>query len=368
MRLAWGMSHTALPVQGNRRSAFTLIELLVVIAIIALLMALLLPAIQKVREAANKMLCASNIRQIAIASHNYHNDFNRLPPGCLGVMPKGSTNPGTAGANYQYIGSLVFLLPYLEADNVAKQLILNYGVDVPVAPGAASFCWFNNSTNQLVAQYKLKMFYCPSDELANLTPTIGAYASYQSSFSNGLGATIGGNYYFATGGGGELFGRTNYLGVAGLTDVGINATSPYWAGYNGIMQARSKLTLGNITVLDGTSNTLMFGESLGGSGGGTRDYVLTWMACGNLGTHYGLGRGNTNYAANRVGARTYQFSSMHAAGVQFAYGDASVRTVRFGTTSSAPFTYNNFTTDWSLLAQLAGVRDGYNNDTSSITD
>jgi prepilin-type N-terminal cleavage/methylation domain-containing protein len=362
------MSLTALPTTGKRQSAFTLIELLVVIAIIALLMALLLPAIQKVREAANKMLCASNIRQLAIASHNYHNDYNKLPPGNLGVMPKGSTYPALAGQNYQYIGCLVFLLPYLEADNVYKQLVVNFGLDVPAAPGGPTYPWWANTVNQLVAQYKLKMFYCPSDDLATQIPTIGGYASYQSSFSNANVATIGGNWYFPTGGGGEIFGRTNYLGCAGLVDVGINPQAPYWSGYNGILQARGKLTLGQITVLDGTTNTLLFGESLGGAGGGARDYVLTWIACGNLGVHYGLGRGNTNYAVNNVGARTYQFSSMHAAGVQFAFGDASVRTVRFGTTSSQAFTYYNYTTDWSLLNQLAGVRDGRSDDTSSISD
>src|SRR4051812_42284246 len=109
----------------GRRSAFTLIELLVVIAIIALLMALLLPAVQKVREAANRMLCGSNLRQLGIAAHNYHNDYSKLPPGYYGPMrAAGSTDiaPEAHPERGPWVGCLVPLMPYLEQDNLFRSL------------------------------------------------------------------------------------------------------------------------------------------------------------------------------------------------------------------------------------------------------
>src|SRR4029079_12465682 len=99
-----------LSARRSTRSAVTLIALLVVIAIIALLMALLLPAIQKVREAANKMICASNLRQIAIASHNYHADYQKLPPAGWYQDFPGSTG-GSALSAQQNISCLAGMLP-----------------------------------------------------------------------------------------------------------------------------------------------------------------------------------------------------------------------------------------------------------------
>jgi prepilin-type N-terminal cleavage/methylation domain-containing protein len=355
----------------RRRAGFTLIELLVVIAIIAILMALLLPAVQKVREAANRMICANNLHQIAIAAHNYHNDYLRLPPGYIG----GANGDVSMSANHS--GTLFHLLPYLEQDNVYKLIQVNIN---PEAPLMANSHWYNSpTTNRIGASHKIKGFYCPSDDLPSTDVTVRVYLDTAVTHFNGTPCAWFNAFIFPIDGTILGLGRTNYIGCAGSSGAG---THPTLGNFEGMLVNRGKLTLGQVTAQDGTSNTLMFGESLGGAGVGPRDRLFTWMGAGTLGTYWGLMRGNVAPPATPVDCSTgsavftwRRFSSRHPAGVQFAFGDGSIRIIRFGTTIQAPAnipaaltTGGGGPADWVALQQLAGRKDGLNLSTDSILD
>src|SRR5690242_11677863 len=131
------------PESTGRRKAFTLVELLVVIAIISILIGMLLPAVQKAREAALRISCANNLKQIGLAMHLHHNDFERLPPSR--VYPVRIVTPGTlvyeGGATWA-----VFILPYLEQDNFYRRWDVN-ATYYDQVPGAR--------------QYNVKGYFCP---------------------------------------------------------------------------------------------------------------------------------------------------------------------------------------------------------------
>ena len=133
------------------RSGFTLIELLVVIAIIAVLIGLLVPAVQKVREAANRMTCQNNLKQIAVAAHNYESAQGLLPAGSLGAKPSDSfLAAGFFG--YPYVGSLALLLPGLEQEPLYKSMnfVPRVGVSGP--------SWWTDSSLWNAAQAQPRVF------------------------------------------------------------------------------------------------------------------------------------------------------------------------------------------------------------------
>jgi prepilin-type N-terminal cleavage/methylation domain-containing protein len=166
-----------------RRSGFTLIELLVVIAIIAILIGLLLPAVQKAREAAARAKCENNIKQIVLATHNCNDTYGRLPP-----------QAGTFGA--AYLGPLFFhLLPFVEQDNAYKGAMwIDYSAQVGTqSPNPATtinlgFIWptwdsVNKGNNTFLRQTKVPTYQCPSDpSLGNCLDWCSGDSSYAGNF------------------------------------------------------------------------------------------------------------------------------------------------------------------------------------------
>ena len=219
----------------SRRSGFTLIELLVVIAIIAILIGLLLPAVQKVREAAARAKCTNNLKQIMLGLNNYHNVFAFFP---MGGQQGSPTNVNGYGMSWRY-----YMLPYLEQQNLGD--LVNVNVNSPGWTGST----YTQAENKAIPVMR-----CPSSTLPEW---------------------VTGMYNFNNGGAGNTIYWVSYAGIAGATNDGfvgsgytetriVNGATGTGCCGGGLMSASGALPVNkNIKIseiTDGTCNTMMVSE------------------------------------------------------------------------------------------------------------
>jgi prepilin-type N-terminal cleavage/methylation domain-containing protein/prepilin-type processing-associated H-X9-DG protein len=291
-----------------RRRGFTLIELLVVIAIIATLIGLLLPAVQKVREAANRMRCLNNLKQLALAAHHYHDATGRFPGGARLPVDVGGTPSG--GTNLW-----VELLPYFEQGNLYKK-------------------WDSNDNRNNVAGGRdaaqaqlISILLCPSDPLPARVWELTAETAASPPWSRGF------------------YGLSSYGGNAGKRSVHSGGPPAFpRISRDGVFYLGSNIRLADVT--DGTSNTFLFGERLHHDPEFDRLRPLAWPDATPVG-----GWGRWGYVANAgvmfqvtlhtaapinyrvppggdfstLENRGCAFGSGHPGGANFAFADGSVR-------------------------------------------
>jgi prepilin-type N-terminal cleavage/methylation domain-containing protein/prepilin-type processing-associated H-X9-DG protein len=289
------------------RKAFTLIELLVVIAIIGILIALLLPAVQKVREAANRAKCENNLKQLALAAHNFHDTNGRFPPAMnISEGANWAAKPDP-GKTYSLFAAL---MPFIEQDNLRKNLIDDS--TILEAGNGAEFA--NNTSLDAVGAQVVKIYICPSSILAEHQTCV-----YNDS---------NGNHYF---------GMNSYGGISGTVAQAIRTSKMT----DGMFYINSRTTIAKIT--DGTSSTLMFGErlqsldQLDGSGGTKCLAGWCWLSALYSMEDHTLNSAcpiNTDYTtvdpSDRVcyANRLNIIGSAHPSGANLAFADGSVHFVR----------------------------------------
>jgi prepilin-type N-terminal cleavage/methylation domain-containing protein len=290
------------------RRGFTLIELLVVIAIIAVLIGLLLPAVQKVREAAARMSCANNLKQIGLGLHNYHDANGRFPPGHDYDVTKPAS--ATNRRHPEMWGWAAYILPMVEQGSLYNQLdVGKRSLSAVLATGPAGAA---------LVETQLTVFVCPTDPGGDRGPRVSHQAR---AWTGGPGMTAGGLTEVRP-------GASNYVANQGCHDLDQNRVP----NFPGPFYSRSRTTIADIT--DGTSNTVLVGErDASGCRGGIWAGVNNADQSDMTGIFQVLGNGDRNVKLNSPANVTGTdgcargFASLHSGGAQFALSDGSVRFV-----------------------------------------
>ena len=287
----------------SARTGFTLIELLVVIAIIAILIGLLLPAVQKVREAAARTKCQNNLKQLGLAMHNYHAAHGYLPPGYSSnpvTLPTGADASFDSGPGW---GWGTYLLPYLEQEPLYRKIDLKQGIESPA--------------NAVARVQVLAVFRCPSDV-----------------------PVPDGEVFDVPGDGTPSIARVAFANYAAMFGRGEASETPDRG--DGVFYRNSRVKLEHIA--DGTSQTLAAGERSGSRVWGTWTGAVTGGHVHDRGhTHSDpheheslapvLVLGHTGFppdshGPNHPGGHVDDFSSRHPEGANMLLCDGSVRSFR----------------------------------------
>jgi len=313
---------------ADKRPGFTLTELLVVIAIIAILIGLLLAAVQKVREAANRMKCANQLRQLAFACHNYHDAYGSLPPGGIKSLP--NTTPV-----YNRGGWTLYVLPYMEQENLFQQILPN--LDGPSQNAIL------DAANAGIIPPKLPYLRCPSDpDLLDRSLTNYVASQGPQCWRGNCAEAYNPNQKYCNGTSDEppqpLNPRT-YPGydaspTAGRFLDGRPLNASHLRGMFGAYGPPIPFS----SATDGLGNTLLLGENLPNlnqsrdghwAGAGPGRALSTIIPINSPATDYlepdGCTAAPLRYFANANVADG--FRSRHPGGVNFAFADGSVRFV-----------------------------------------